>query len=213
MKKHISKNQVIVLTLVGMIAVAGYLSVSGKGPAEALRVSEDDIFTEEEMQEWGTASGSAVSVSASGAAIGESGDSQQSASRDNAGEAVMVGSTVESDYFETAKLNREQTRDKNRETLLELVNNDNTSKEQKSTAVAEITAMTAVAEKERSAETLLEAKGYKNVVVTMIDDSVDVIVDAKNLKETDIAGIQDVVKRKMEVSAEKIVISTVGKKE
>ena len=58
--------------------------------------------------------------------------------------------------------------------------------------------MTAVAEKERSAETLLEAKGYKNVVVTMIDDSVDVIVDAKNLKETDIAGIQDIVKRKME---------------
>ena len=41
----------------------------------------------------------------------------------------MVGSTVESDYFETAKLNREQTRDKNRETLLELVNNDNTSKQ------------------------------------------------------------------------------------
>ena len=77
----------------------------------------------------------------------------------------------------------------------------------------EIVGMTAIAEKETATENLLTAKGFSDVVVSMVDDSVDVIVNAKNLTEKQIAQIEDIVKRKTEVTADKIVISPVGKKE
>ena len=133
-------------------------------------------------------------------------------SKENAGEAVLVSNTVTGDYFEAAKLSREQTRAKNKETLLELVNSNTASEAQKEKAMNEIVAMTAVNEKETATENLLAAKGFQDVVVTIVDDSVDVIVNAESLKEQQIAQIEDVVKRKLECASDKIVISPVGKK-
>ena len=133
-------------------------------------------------------------------------------SKENAGEAVLVSNTVTGDYFEAAKLSREQTRAKNKETLLELVNSNTASEAQKEKAMNEIVAMTAINEKETATENLLAAKGFQDVVVTIVDDSVDVIVNAESLKEQQIAQIEDVVKRKLECASDKIVISPVGKK-
>ena len=50
------------------------------------------------------------------------------------------------------------------------------------------------------------------IVVTILSDSVDVVVNADDLTESQIAQIEDIVKRKTECSADKIVISPVGKK-
>lgn len=133
------------------------------------------------------------------------------ASRDNAGEAVLVSNMVGSNYFEEAKLSREQTRAKNKETLTELVNNDKISSEQKEKAMNEIMKMTNVSEMETATETLLASKGFNEVVVTILDESVDVVVNAENLTEQQIVQIADIVKRKTGVSADKIVISPVGK--
>ena len=144
-------------------------------------------------------------------AAAEQKDSSE-ASKENAGEAVLVNNTVTSDYFESAKLSREQTRAKNKETLLELVNSKSASDAQKEQAMNEIVSMTAVNEKETATENLLAAKGFEEVVVTIVDDSVDVIVNAEKLNEQQIAQIEDVVKRKSECASDKIVISPVGKK-
>jgi len=144
-------------------------------------------------------------------AAAEQKDSSE-ASKENAGEAVLVNNTVTSDYFESAKLSREQTRAKNKETLLELVNSKSASDAQKEQAMNEIVLMTAVNEKETATENLLAAKGFEEVVVTIVDDSVDVIVNAEKLNEQQIAQIEDVVKRKTECASDKIVISPVGKK-
>ena len=76
----------------------------------------------------------------------------------------------------------------------------------------EIMNMTDISEKETATENLLAAKGFNEAVVTILDDSVDVVVNAKELTEQQIAQIEDVVKRKTECQADKIVISPVGKK-
>ena len=140
-------------------------------------------------------------------------DSENVASKENAGEAVLVNNTVKGDYFESAKLSREQTRAKNKETLLKLVNSKTASDAQKEKAMNEIVAMTAVNEKETATENLLAAKGFDETVVTIVNDSVDVIVNAEELTEQQIAQIEDVVKRKAECTSDKIVISPVGKKQ
>lgn len=129
---------------------------------------------------------------------------------DNVGEAVLVSSTISSEYFSKAKLSREQTRSKNKEILMELVNSTTTTKEQKEKAVNEVIALTSESKKETAAETMLEAKGYGESIVSIVDGSVDVIVDAKELEEKDMAQIEDIVKRKTDVEASNIVITPVG---
>ncbi len=124
------------------------------------------------------------------------------------GEAVFTstgGMTILSD----AKLLKEQTRARNKETLLEIISSEGLTDTQKQEAVDAMVEMTAIAEKEAAAEILLEAKGFKDVVVSINGNAVDVVVNASELDDVMRAQIEDIVKRKTEVSAENIIISTV----
>lgn len=124
------------------------------------------------------------------------------------GEAVFTsGSGVE--ILSEAKLLKEQTRAKNKETLMEIINSTGLTDEQKQDAVNSMVQMTQVAEMEAAAEILLEAKGFQDVVVSINDGAVDVVVNAAQLTDAQRAQIEDIVKRKTDVSAENIVISTV----
>ena len=207
MKKVLKKNQIIITALVVMVAIAGYMSITDKEQmtmstggteenAQVSDISEEDIVLDEDD----SVSGSAATAS-----------NEKVSSKENAGEAVLVSNTVKGNYFEEAKLSREQTRAKNKETLTSLVNNKNASNAQKDKAMNEIVKMTEVNEKETATENLSAAKGFAEAVVTILSDSVDVVVNAEDLTEQQIAQIEDVVKRKTECSADKIVISPVGK--
>lgn len=124
------------------------------------------------------------------------------------GEAVFSSSNGVAMLSE-AKLLKEQVRAKNKETLLEIINSDGLSDAQKQEAVNTMVQMTAIAEKEAAAEILLEAKGFSDVVVSINDGAVDVVVNALTLTDVQRAQIEDIVKRKTEIGAENIVISTV----
>ena len=223
MKKLLRKNQIIITALVVMVALAGYLSLTDEEDLAVgvLNQSEQAAGDEKDAAENVAAengTGSAVQddtvadISDEDVAAEEKKSDNEVSSKENAGEAVLVSNTVTGDYFAAAKLSREQTRAKNKETLLELVNSNTASEAQKEKAMNEIVAMTAINEKETATENLLAAKGFQDVVVTIVDDSVDVIVNAESLKEQQIAQIEDVVKRKLECASDKIVISPVGKK-
>lgn len=95
---------------------------------------------------------------------------------------------------------------------MEIVDSEKLSESQKETAVNGIVELTDIAEKETATENLLAAKGFTDAVVSIVDDSVDVIVNANELTEKEIAQIEDIVKRKTEISVENIVISPVGVK-
>ena len=75
-----------------------------------------------------------------------------------------------------AKVTREQVRAQNKESLMEIIDNENLSDEQKQDAVNQMVAMTDYAEKEAAAETLLASKGFTDAVVSMTADSADVVV-------------------------------------
>jgi stage III sporulation protein AH len=86
---------------------------------------------------------------------------------------------------------------------------DNLSSEEKKAAVEKVAEIADISEKEIAAENLIMAKGYKDVVVTYTDGYVDVIVVAEEMDDTTRAQIEDIVKRKMEVSADKITINII----
>ena len=124
------------------------------------------------------------------------------------GEAVFTSSSGVA-VLADAKLLKEQTRARNKETLMQIIGSDGLTDEQKQDAVDSMVEMTVIAEKESAAEILLEAKGFTDVVVSIAGDAVDVVVNAVSLSDVQRAQIEDIVKRKTGISAENIVISTV----
>ncbi len=213
MKYILRKNQVIITALAIMIAVAGYLNFTEEKSDMAMAELDKNLtyadmenslmdLSEEDLAEH--VETETMTVTDSGEVLAE-GDVNP-----EAGTAVMVSNTIEADFFSSARLTREQTRAKNKEILMEIVNNENVAEAQKEEAVNGIVKLTSVSEMESATEILLEAKGFTDVVVSIVDGKADVIVNANELTEQQIAQIQDIVKRKTEFMAENIVITTVG---
>lgn len=136
------------------------------------------------------------------ASVDENGDPIDS---ETVGEAVLTSGTV---VLSEAKLNREQTRSKAKELLLEIINNENLSEDAKKDAVSKMLTMTENMEKESVAETQLAAKGFADSIVSISDDSVDVTVSASSLTDTQRTQIEDVIMRKTGCELNQIVITT-----
>ena len=96
-----------------------------------------------------------------------------------------------------------------KETLQSIIDSDSLSDAQKQDAVAQMVAMTEIAEKETAAETMLASKGFLDSVVSISEDSADVVVNASELTEANRAQIEDIVTRKTGVAAQNIVITPV----
>ena len=162
-----------------------------------LEQSMDDILAED------------ITVNEENADLEAGSDSVEEITGDVPGEAVFT-SVAGMDSLSGAKLLKEQTRAKSRETFLEIINNTNIAEEQKQEAIDGMIELTDVAEKETAAEILLEAKGFEDVVVSITDDMVDVVVNTAELTEAQRAQIEDIVVRKTGMNPEAIVISTLA---
>ena len=206
MKRIVKKNQMIIAALAVMIAAAGYLNYSGKlfqkedqteqasaelANQELLDISEEDHSVSGDIESQ------------------DGGDEAQDGEVDGTpGEAVLTSADASSVVAE-AKVTREQVRSKNKESLLEIINSENLSDEQKQSAVDQMVHMTELAEKEAAAETLLASKGFSDSVVSLTDDSADVVVNAAELTDANRAQIEDIITRKTGVAAQNIVITPV----
>lgn len=124
------------------------------------------------------------------------------------GEAVLTNASV---TLSQAKLNREQTRSKSKEMLLEIINNENLSEEAKQEAVDKMIAMTEQMEKESAAETQLAAKGFADAIVNISEESVDVTLSISSLTDTQRTQIEDIIMRKTGCELQDIVITTTEK--
>ena len=130
------------------------------------------------------------------------------------GEAVLANSsTAGVSIAAEAKLTREQLRSKNKETLLEVINNTNISDAQKQEAIDSMVELTDIAEREAAAEILLEAKGFEDVVVSITAAQAAVVVNMTDVDEAGRAQIEDIVKRKTGISGENIIITPVAAQE
>ncbi len=237
MKKLVHKNQIIITALAVMIVVAGYLNFTGQEIATGNILQKDAKQTQSTVKADGKKTDKKKSktakISKKGAkTTAKKADSKKDAvtkdiseedsakvtvndngevvaSQENPGEAVMVSNTIGTDYFSSAKLSREQTRAKNKETLLEIVNNKALASADKKAAVKEVAAITKLSEKENATEMMLEAKGFADAMVSLSDKSADVVVNAEELSSKQMAQIIDIVKRKTGFAAENIVITPV----
>lgn len=219
MKKASHKNQIIITALAVMIVVAGYLNFTGQEiSTSGLKKSSKETVSSSNEQGTDSTNGSAdeedikTDISAEDEGnddyiVADSGEVV--ASEESPGEAVMVSNTIGADYFASAKLTREQTRAKNKETLMNIVNNKSIASADKQSAVKQVANITKNSERENAAELMLQAKGFENAIVSISDGNADVVVDSNGLTEKQIAQVEDIVRRKTGVEADKIVITPV----
>lgn len=194
MKGKIRKNQVVIATLAVLIAIAGYISYDKGG----LNFNNSQQTSADDKNLWDELVWNDENTEISSDEDGER----------NPGESILTGNIINiTDYAAAVKLNREQIRAANKEALMKIVNNEALSEEAKKDAVNKLIEMTDIAEKEANAEMLLEAKGFTNVVVSINENSCDVVLDMGEVTDAKRAQIEDIVKRKTGVKADKIVIT------
>ena len=228
----IGHGKQIITAVASMIAIAGYLNYAQKNGAEnqylavnnmenddkinVMDISDEDILAENQMLNQAVSKENNIDVADNEIEGQEdvlndinSLDLDLENTANEAKDTILNNGTNSLEMITEIKLNREQVRAQNKEVLMGIINNEGLSEEQKQNAVNELIASTAISEKEAAAERLLEAKGFKDVVVSITDDTVDVVVNMSELSDADRAQIEDIVKRKTEMVAEKIVITPV----
>ena len=203
MKKIFHKNQIVITTLAVLIAIAGSVSYdrkNGHAEEEAQIVANTDVLNNE--------TDLALEISDEEDLLETM--STEAEETMNPGETVLTSAkVVSSDYAAQVKLNREQVRSKNREVLQAIIDNDSLDEAQKQEAVNEMIQLTDIAEKEANAEMMLEAKGFTNAVVSISEDSCDVVLNMGEVTDARRAQVEDIVKRKTGVAAENIVITPI----
>ena len=180
--KKIKKTQVIITALAIMIAVAGYINYTG---------NLSDIISVKDTKD----------------ASSDDAEPDDNSLMEPGSVMLTSGSSVSDSIISEAKLNREQLRAKNKEMLMEIVNNESLDEAAKQAAVNKLADISDTSQKEIAAELLLEAKGFSNAVVSVTDGNVDVVINSTKLDDTLRAQVEDIVKRKTGVSADKITIN------
>ncbi len=113
-----------------------------------------------------------------------------------------------SDYFATARLTRQQARDSAISILQEAAELENATQEAIDGALAEMSVMAGFSMSEVEIESLIKAKGFRECVVFLDDDSVTVAVSApeEGLGSSAVSKITDIILSETGLSAEQIKI-------
>jgi len=185
--KFLKRKQIIVLSLVLMLVVAGYLQYS---------YNKSSQFSEEDSAQIGDA----VYV-----------DNQDINDGDTAAvddsEKTVTASKEANNYFAQTKMDRDVVRGKDIEIMKSITDDQSASKEQKTEAQARMMKIVETSQKELNIENLIKGKGFSDVVALFGDDgSVDIVVKAPAISKADTAKIVDIVTRQANISLDKIVI-------
>ena len=197
------KRNAVVAAIVLFVCVAVYLNWSyhkdnntdaGKTLGEAALVGGQ---TSDPLLTGGTASTS-PSPSTSASESGETSGQQEENST----------SETSNNYFDSARLNRQQARDSALSLLQEAAGDENADQAMKDEANASIQTMASVTVSEAQIENLVTAKGYADCVAFIGDNSVSVVVsnNGVSLTDADVAKITEIVTDETGMEASKIKI-------
>ncbi len=128
------------------------------------------------------------------------------------GEATYVDATTEaateSEYFSSARVDRQKARDESLEKLQAVVDSSTESEEAKKEATEKIAKISDTINIENKIETLVTAKGVNNCLAVINENAnkVDIIVDVEELTDTVILQIKEIATGQLGCSYEDVTI-------
>lgn len=133
-----------------------------------------------------------------------------SSSKESGTVATSAGTKEkDTDYFKTAKTEREQALKEAQELVEETLKSADVTDEEKKDALSVTKNLALRIEREDNIENLLIAKGFKSAVAVIGDKDINVVVKADGLTTAQTLQIQDIVTSQTEIPLSNIKIVTV----
>ena len=217
--KNLKKNQVIIFVIALMLVSAGYLNYTANNKNNTIETSSE--FNSIEY----SGIGDARLVNSNGVTEEETNTIQNIVSKDeediktnneeqsivmnetNIDSAVSTSSMTTDEYFSSSKLTRDTMYSQMIETYEKILENENISSDQKTIAQTEIKNINDNKNKIMICENLIKTKGIEDSVIFINGDSISVVIRADSLEQAQIAQVQNIINREMQVEISNIHIS------
>lgn len=226
MKQILKKNQIIISVIAIMLIAAGYMNYTSN-EKQAL---ETAVLTDSEKY---AGIGDATLVSANVADNNEiqnitdeptknednkdeiKSDEQnteikgndENVAKNEINTSTTVTETSGDQYFAELRLERDKMYSQMLESYQKILSNNQISETQKEISENEIKKINDTRNAIMIAENLIKNKGFQDLIIFINGDSISIIVKAKELKEEQIAQIQNIISRELKGEIENIHIS------
>lgn len=231
-KGLLKKNQVIIYVIALMLVTAGYLNyttntneqVSAQTVMEmeanddmqiadvgdATLVSSNDVVenvTDENLAN-NTMNSENTTTSTDSTEMETNVDSNANASNENKTSTEVNASATNDEYFTKSKLERDTMYSQMIESYENVLNSNNALETQKQSATEEIKKINDIKNSIMICENLISTKGFDKNVIFVNGESISVIIGVQELKQEEVAQIQNIISRELQAEIENIHIST-----
>lgn len=221
---NLKKNQVVIFVIALMLVTAGYLNYTNEQNLKQNLLPTSSLADSEQMAAIGDATLVSANEIKENKEINEelnnitenvNNKNEQVSTNDikeninNISNSKETNNTVISDnsYFTQSRLDRDNMYSQMLENYQKILETDSLEAEEKTNAQEEIKRINNEKNAIMIAENLIKTKGFEDVIVFINNGNVSVIVKANKLEENNIAQIQNIITRELNVKVNKINVS------
>ncbi len=197
--KLLKKNQVIIYVIVLMLMTAGYLNYTTNQQKQSIQTAiETETSDDTQLADIGDAT-----------LVSSQDTEEQNMTMEEETSVDTTNAIISNDdYFVKSKLERDTMYSQMLETYEKVLNSTNSLETQKQVATQEIQKINETKNSIMICENLIQIKGFENNVIFVNGDSINIIIRADELKQEEIAQIQNVISREFKTDIENIHIAT-----
>ena len=229
MKQILKKNQIIISVIAIMLIAAGYMNYTSNekqaletavltdsekyaGIGDATLVSanvadNNDLVNNNEGQNITDDSTKNEDEIKSNEQNTENKENDKNTVQNEVNTSTTVTETSGDQYFAELRLERDKMYSQMLESYQKILSNSQISETQKEISENEIKKINDTRNAIMIAENLIKNKGFQDLIIFINGDSISIIVKAKELKEEQIAQIQNIISRELKGEIENIHIS------
>ena len=225
MKNILKKNQIIIYVIAIMLMTAGYLNYTTSNGENSIQTSLDiEAKDDSKLADIGDA----ALVSSNDIVTGDPEENENKVNTQSKENNITDVNSItnneiveetssninntnskNSEYFTKSKLERDTMYSQMLETYNKILNSNNALETQKQSASDEIIKINDTKNSIMICENLIKTKGFTNAIIFVNGQSVSAIVEtSEELKQEEVAQIQNIIQRELNVEAENIHISS-----
>lgn len=211
--KILKRNQIVVAVIALMLVTAGYLNFANQNKESNLiptssaadselmaGIGDAQLVSANETKENNQTQNETVENTENVATTNKT-------KEDTASNITQNTSAQEDSYFTQSRLDRDKMYSQMLDNYQKILETNNLSSEEKKTAQEEIKRINNEKNAIMIAENLIKTKGFQDIVIFVNNGNVTGIVQKDKLDEKDIAQIQNIITREINVKTNKINIS------
>ena len=211
--KILKRNQIVVAVIALMLVTAGYLNFANQNKESNLiptssaadselmaGIGDAQLVSANETKENNQTQNETVENTENVATTNKT-------KEDTASNITQNTSAQEDSYFAQSRLDRDKMYSQMLDNYQKILETNNLSSEEKKTAQEEIKRINNEKNAIMLAENLIKTKGFQDIVIFVNNGNVTGVVQKDKLDEKDIAQIQNIITRELNVKTNKINIS------